>query len=56
MVWSWRVVQVGSGSTEFGKGYFDALIGATELEIAIADVLRTDNVVIRDAEHLHYYR
>ena len=49
-------LQVGSGSTELGKGYFKNLTSAEELESAKVTILDEDKVVIRDEEHLCYYR
>jgi hypothetical protein len=57
------VLQVGCGSTELGArpwagapGYFDMLISDAEFERETAFVKEKNGVLIRDKEHLAYYR
>jgi hypothetical protein len=54
---SHSVLQVGCGSTALGKpGYWDSRISDDVLLEETAAALSQDGVVIRDKEHLAYYR
>jgi len=56
---AWRrkdPIEVGSGSTELGRGYFKKMISPEDFEAGRLQALNEDRVLIRDEEHLHYYR
>lgn len=52
-------IEIGSGSTLFNvdkSDFFHSIISKEEVEAEKVRILQSERVVIRDAEHLYYYR